>query len=625
VSAVLKWLESGLARHREGDLAAAECCYLRALELDGTQPDGLQLLGLVHVKTARADSGLRLLRRAVECSPGAARIRMNLGVALLESQDAGAALAELQRAEEIAPRDAEVLLNLGIVLRSLGRLAEALERLRAAIRLDPALPDARIELARALATEGRLREAETHFSQYLAARRDAGAELARALSLPPVASSVDEIASARARLELLLDELADRPGLRIEDPVRQVGTTGFLLSYHGAPNRALLEKLATVLGRASPQLHRVARHVERAPRERLRVGFASRFLRRHSVGRAYGGLFAALDAERFEKCAIFIGDSPDDEISQAVGRAAARATIVPADLDRAQAAISALELDVLFYPDIGIDPFAYFLAYSRLARVQCTSFGHPDTSGLPSIDWFVTGELVEREGAGEDYSERLAALRGVGSPVYYAPPPLPPERPDRASLGLPEGRLYACPQSLFKLAPGCDALFAALLARDPQAILLLAEPEVGHWRALLEARFARSLGPLAGRVRFLPPMPWERFVQVLGACDVVLDTPAFNGGNSTLDALWAGTPVVTLPGRFARERHAAGILRSLGLEELVASGAEDYAARALAAAGDEGWRRRVAGQVAERRAFAYESAAVVRGFEDFLVRAGGLA
>ena len=123
--------------------------------------------------------------------------------------------------------------------------------------------------------------------------------------------------------------------------------------------------------------------------------------------------------------------------------------------------------DVLVYPELGMDATTFAVAALRLAPLQCAAWGHPVTTGHATIDVFFTAAAMEREGAQADYTERLVPLPGIGT--RYARPVLP-ERVARAALGLPdEGTLLLCPQSLFKIAPDDDALFARVLAAVPDA------------------------------------------------------------------------------------------------------------------------------------------------------------
>src|SRR6185312_10657222 len=353
-------------------------------------------------------------------------------------------------------------------------------------------------------------------------------------------------------------------------------------------------------------------------RPKIRVGLISQFFRRHSIGRTSGGFFAQLSRERFEVIAIFVDAPVGDEVSQAIQRDADRTLVVPKDLERARAQIAALQLDILFYQDIGMEPFTYFLSFARLAPVQCVSFGHPDTSGVPNVDYFVSNDLYEPDGAQAHYSETLHLLHGLGSLAYYERPLLREPRKSRAAFGLPADRpLYLCPQNLFKVHPDMDDLIAAILRRDPNGVVAFVEGRVGGWSRLLRARWQRTLGRLQDRIVFVPRMREDDYLNLIALADVMLDTVHFNGMNTSLEAFAVGTPVVTLPAAFQRGRHTQAMYRRMGLEDLVAGDAQVYVELAVKLANDGDYRRSISARIRQASHVLFADVQVVREFERF--------
>ena len=144
----------------------------------------------------------------------------------------------------------------------------------------------------------------------------------------------------------------------------------------------------------------------------------------------------------------------------------------PRALDGARRQIAAAELDIVFYPDIGMEALTYFLAFARLAPVQCVTWGHPVTTGIPALDHFVSSELLEPDGAESHYAERLVRLPRL--PACVARPARPSAHGDRDHLGLGPGRLYVCPQSLFKLHPDFDDVLGEFAVAAGEAAHLFA-------------------------------------------------------------------------------------------------------------------------------------------------------
>jgi predicted O-linked N-acetylglucosamine transferase (SPINDLY family) len=289
-------------------------------------------------------------------------------------------------------------------------------------------------------------------------------------------------------------------------------------------------------------------------------------------------------------------------------------------LYRARDLIAAEHLDVLFYPDIGMAPLTYFLAFARLAPVQCVSWGHPVTTGVAAIDYFISAKSIEPADAQSHYSERLILLERL--PSYYFRPDNSATALTRAELGFPEdATLYLCPQSLFKLHPDFDVVLATLLRRDPRARLLLLSGIHKHWDRLLGARIAKAFPDVAGRVIFVPRIPQTQFFRLLLMADVILDPPFFGGGNTSYEAFAMGLPIVTWPGQFMRGRVTEGCYRQMGFTDLIADNLDSYIDIALRLANDRGWREQVNAEIASRSHALYEDAAVVAELEDFLCAA----
>ncbi|MEO8316255.1 MAG: hypothetical protein ABI645_15845, partial [Pseudomonadota bacterium] len=193
---------------------------------------------------------------------------------------------------------------------------------------------------------------------------------------------------------------------------------------------------------------------------------------------------------------------------------------------------------------------------------------------------------MEPPHASAHYSERVLLLPGLGT--SYAEPGCRPAT--RSEFGLPEDvRLYACPQSLFKIHPDNDAMFADLLRRDADARLVFCAQPAEPATAQFQARVRGALD--AGGVDFnhviwQPLRPGSDFRALLSVCDVMLDTLHWSGGNTSLDALAARLPIVTCPGRFLRGRQSAAMLRTLSLESLIVETPERVVEQAIAVACD---------------------------------------
>ena len=268
-----------------------------------------------------------------------------------------------------------------------------------------------------------------------------------------------------------------------------------------------------------------------------------------------------------------------------------------------------------------MDQDTWQMAALRLAPIQCTSWGHPITSGLPSIDYFLSSDLMELPDAAEHYSEKLVRLPNLS--IHYSLPSVEPVRLTRKEFGLAEDAvIYFCPQSLQKYLPQNDALLAEIARRVPLAkfVFLANGPAAVSRFSMdrLQREFAQAGLPGDDHLVLIRPLNSEQFQAMSHIADVLLDTPDWSGCNSTLELLAHGLPVVTLPGEFMRGRHTLAILRMMGMDELIAATPEAYVDLAVRLGTDPVWRKEVRARISASYSRVCHDLTAVRGLEKFL-------
>lgn len=634
-----------------GQLSEAESLCRKILRTDPKQPDTLNLLGWIAHSTGNSKMGAELLGRAVRSAPGRAVYHYNLALVLtglnqldeattcyqtalsLQPDYADAynnlgaifdrrgqkdkAVACYQKALSIKPTYADALYNLGCVFKDLKRLDEAAAYFQQTVALKPDYTNAYNNLAIVLRDQGKLDEAVACYDRVLAIQPDShGSRVLKLLSLPIILPPEREwITARRAEFVRRLDEFTTL-GLRLSDPFKEVGLTNFYLAYQGLNDRELQQRIAQFYLDVCPDLNWSAPHVGNKTSEgKLRLGICSSFLNHHTIGNLTQGMIDRFDRSRFEVIVIHSALSKRDHVSQAIDLAADQAIRIPPDLFRARQMIADLELDALFYPDIGMDPLTFYLAFARLAPVQAVSWGHPVTTGIPNLDYFLSSRLIEPKNAQDHYSERLIELEHL--PSYYRRPKVE-NGPSRAELGLPvDASLYVCPQSLFKFHPDFDHVLGELLRRDPKGQLVLISGNHRHWDDLLQTRFTKAFPDVADRVGFMHRLPTAWFIGMLDMADAVLDPPYFGGGNTSYEAFSVGAPIVTWPGPYMRGRVTSGCYQAMGFTELIADSTEEYISLAVRLAHDREFHAYCKAEILIRSGAIYENAFAIHEMEDF--------
>jgi len=631
-------LREAMQLHRGGRLGEAEGRYRKILATQPKHAQALHYLGLIALRARRYDTAAQLIEESIAVAPDNAESHSNLGIALAMMRRSDEAQAAYARALALDPRHADAAFNLGNLLRERERYAAAEASYAQAIASNPGHTGALANLANLYALQqrsadaarafgvlgnvlqelGRTDDALNAYQQSLTLAPDPGIEVQRAFVVPVVAASVAEIDQVRDRLIGAMSSLR-ASGLRLADPLRYASSAPTYTAHHGRNDRALKRAFADFYLGATPELAWSAPHCAgyAGPGDRIRVGVVSRFLRdEHAIGKSYGAVVDQLDRRRFDVTEFRVATAND---SSASGRAQ---TLVPGDdLASARSTIAAARLDVLLYPEVGIDPATYFLAMGRLAPVQCASLGHPVTTGIASVDYFLSTGSTERPEASDHYTETLVRLAGSANDLLR--PPSGGAAVTRGEFGLPaDRRLYVCAQNPARIHPDFDPVLAEILRRDPQALLVLFHgARTESWGERLMQRLRRSMPDGAARVVLLPFLKVDVFLGLLQTADAVLDTPHFDCGTTSLEALGLGIPVVTWPGIYAKSRRTQAFYRRMQIDGPIASDAAHYVELALRLAQDRAWRDALRLEIRERASALHEGRAVVGELEAFFAAA----
>ncbi|HEY2137099.1 MAG TPA: hypothetical protein VGH49_14500 [Xanthobacteraceae bacterium] len=444
--------------------------------------------------------------------------------------------------------------------------------------------------------------------------------------LPILYAEASEIGECRAGYAAWLKRLCADVG-RAGAPAALCDAIGshqpFYLAYQGENDRELQASYGALVSRImAAKFDPPVLPPPPAADEPVRLGIVSAFFRQHSNWKIpIKGWLGGLDRRRFRVFGYYVGTDADAETEAAAGLCE-RFVRGPRSLDDWRRTIMADAPHILLYPEIGMDKMTAQLAAQRLAVVQGSSWGHPVTSGFPTVDFFLSSDLMEPPDGQAHYSERLVRLPNLS--IYYEPPAVRPVALDREALGLRSGAVvyWGC-QSLPKYLPQFDAVFARIAGEVGDCQFVFIEFAGGaHVTELFRARLDRAFAALGLRAAehcvVLPRLDPDRFVAALGRCDIVLDSIGWSGCNSTLESLAHDLPIVTLAGTQMRGRHTAAILAMMGLGDMVASTLDEYIATAVRLGRNADERAAAAARVAANKHRVYRDRACIAALEEFL-------
>ena len=567
-------------------------------------------------------------RSAISLRPEFFDAHIHLAALLQDTERLPEALAHAEHAVTLRPDSAGARNNLGNILRTLGRHADAIAQYELALKIDPNSFMAHYNCGVALRGETRIAEARAHFARAFALKPDfLEAELALCMAeLPALYENASEIverrdgyASRLAKLRADIDR-ADNCAAFVE----VIGShQPFYLPYQGCNDRELQTLYGSIVCKmmaaryATPVLPNPP-----GPNEPIRLGIVSGFFRQHSNWKIpVKGWLKELDRNRFHVSAYYTSGERDTE-TDAAAALCQRFVQGPLSLDAWRRAILDDAPHVLLFPEIGMDKVSAQLAAQRLAAVQCCSWGHPVTSGFPTIDYFISSDLMEPPGAAAHYSEQLIRLPNLS--IYYEPSDVASVGIGRAQLGLRESAVvYWCSQSLPKYLPQFDDVFARIAAEVPGCQFTFIEFGGGRgvtevFRARLERAF-KAVGLEAGdHCVFLPRLAADSFVAAIGQCDVVLDSIGWSGCNSILESLVHNLPIVTFAGELMRGRHTAAILDMMDVRGTTARTIDEYVSIAASLGRNTAKRAQLSAQIANNKHRVYRDRDCIAALEAFL-------
>ncbi len=612
------------------DEEALESCR-KAIAIKPNYAEAHYNAGIALCALGRYDDALKSFDRALALQPNYAKAHNNRGTALEALNRLPEALAAYDRALAGNTGFVEVRNNRCRVLCTLGRFDEALATFERALALKPDDADAYYNRGRVYIDLNRNAEALADLQKALAIRPDyAEARFAACFAeLPIVYADEPEIARRRAAYaeslcRLCADvEAGNVPGdlaeaLAVKQP--------FLLAYQGYNDRDLQKLYGALVCRIMAREHSAAAlPPPPAPGEPVRVGIVSSFFRLHSNWKIpIKGWIGQLDRTRFKIYGYYPGRLRDAE-TDAAAAMCDRFVQRPLSAEGWRHEILADAPHVLIYPGLLMDAVSMQLAAQRLAPVQCNSWGHPETSGMPTLDYFLSSDLMEPPDADAHYTEKLVRLPNLS--IYYEPANITPVSVTRAELGLrADATAFWCGQSVFKYLPQYDHVFARIAqqAGNCQFVFLRHNggPPVNElFIARLDRAFAGVGLKASDHCVFLTGMSLSKFVAAIGQCDVFLDSIGWSGCNSALESLPHSLPIVTMPGTLMRGIHSAAILRMMGIADTIAATVDDYVSIAARLANNPTERQAISARIKDSQHKVYRDRACITALEDFLDRA----
>lgn len=605
---LLAYLSLGVAFGKLGKTKECIEAYKSALAINPNYPEVLLNLGSVYHSLGMLKEAQECYDRCVKARPTYPEAYNNFGFLLNEMGRHGEAIASLERALEFRPNYADAHLNMAYSYYKQDLFEKAYANCNKALELRPDSPLIYRTLGLLAGDTGEVDESINHYLKELHLRADSvgasdlvkevGSLILELRRLPILYFREEEIKETRDRfmgcldkaLSLVADGCTFTEGEVEILRTLLVNTSNFYLAYQIYNDKELQCKFAELTTRIlnkelSPYLN-LDRSEEQsrriASRSKIRVGLASSSLGAHHGSYWAFAWLANLPREDYEFF-LYSLNGVEDEVTHKFATLGTYKWLPFSGtnyLDSCRT-IKNDELDILFIPDVGMTGQSKILSLTRMAPIQCVSWGHPITTGSKNMDFYLSSDLMEAENADEHYSERLVRL--PNTMLYFDEPRLIPDVVTRADFGIPDGKvLYGSVQSLFKYLPQYDYIYPAIAKQVPDAFFVFVGNKSEKVNSMFEQRmracFEKEGVDYDKHVKMLHRLPFDRFMKLMDLLDVYVDSIGWTGGITTMRAIGVDLPVVTIPGEFMRGRHSYAMLKAIDYDELITDSLDEFLA-----------------------------------------------
>jgi predicted O-linked N-acetylglucosamine transferase (SPINDLY family) len=519
--------------------------HLRRVAIEPESAVAQRALGYCYTKVGQSEAAIAHFTRALDLDPNNPGYHNDLGLAWLELHQLAEARAAFQRVLELDPQSVRAFIHLGLLANITGLTDVAVNMMRRALQVDPNCLEAHNNLAMFLRDQGALVECRRHYQH--------------ALRLKP-----DQVSVFSGYLLSLNDDPAAEP------------------DWVAAEHRRFNEIVKPGPRPLAPR--------SLDPDKRLRIAYLSPDFRTHSVAHFITPLLEAHDRAMVE-VTCYATSNAEDAMTERIRQATERwRPVFRMNDDDLAALIQDDQIDILIELSGHTADNRLPMLAERVAPVQITYIGYPNTTGLASMDYRITDAVADPPGVADAWhSEKL--LRIDGGFLAYSAPPFAREIPVAEPPARKAGHMtFGSFNNLAKTNEALLQSWAAILARVPNSRILLKARGLrneGVRRRIVKA-FAAHGGIAEERVCLMGhEQSAADHLQRYHDVDLALDTFPYNGTTTTCEALWMGVPVLTLQGRCHAGRVGASLLSRVGLQEFVAQNQSDYVDKAVAWAGKQ--------------------------------------
>ena len=619
----------GITLQELGRLEEAEASYINAIAIKPEYAEAHYNLGITLQELGRLEEAETSYKKTIAIKPDLAEAHNNLGNTLKQLGRLEDADISYKKAIVVKPEYAEAYCNLGILQKQLGKIEDAEASYKKAIELNPKLPQAHSNLGLLVGERGLWEESvESHQTSVTLDPSSVEYRWTLTLSqIPKVVENECDTSKFLSQFNTELTKLSEFIDLkRMDEASKSVGKDQpYNIAYFNNNNKDLLMKHGEICSNVMRFWQEKRLNLSFQSKlnntKKIKLGIISSHIRYHSIWNAFlKGIITQIDKEQFDLYIYYLEGSHDEETNIAKNNAY-RFISGPKSLEAWYDIINNDYLDVVFFPEIGMNQKTLQLASMRIAKSQLTTWGHPDTSGLPTIDYYLSASLLEDSNSANNYSEKLVCLDNMG--CYFDPPSLEKEDIDLSTFGINlSSNILLCLGVPNKFHPDNDWIFIEISKRIADHQLIFMQDGESSYKVLekrLRLKFKNNGLKSEGKIIFIPYLTRNGFNTLMNAGKILLDNMYFSSFNTSMQALGCNLPVVTMQGNFMRSKATSGMLKMIKVEELIATNEKIYIEIIEKLVNDDEYYKFLKDKIKNNIDLLYRDTAPIRSLEKFLI------
>jgi predicted O-linked N-acetylglucosamine transferase (SPINDLY family) len=398
--------------------------------------------------------------------------------------------------------------------------------------------------------------------------------------------------------------------------VIKIPINNFHMSYQGVPSKEIFILKTNIYKKICPDLnYKIDTNFKN---NKIKILFHAHQLNRtHSVYKDRHQVIKGLSEDKRFDVYFSTFDNLDNEVKFTFGNA--KYIKLENNLENIKNILTKMKLDIIIYCEIGMYPTSYWMAQMKLAKIQCNTWGHSDTAGINTIDYFFSSKLYELpyEEAQTHYSEKLILQNSLCTSYIN---PLSKHNlanfKNRFHFGFTDDAIiYFCAQSLFKINPIYDEYIVKILKNVPNSIIVFLD---GNEKTkILERLNNQGIG---SQIKFLPMMNHFGYMNLMNVSDIFLDIYPFGGCNSSFEAFSLNKVIVTQPSIMINGRFTTGFYKKMDLEEYVCNSKEEYIDFAIKLGNDKEYRQSIEKKITKKKDCLFSDKESIQEWKDDLIK-----